>query len=112
MPSPSTHQDSPKVAWPKVVYAVGTPDYPDEGVGLYKDGVPGGLKRSPDHEVKPYIPISALLSDEAAEAIAMRHYTSRHPHWDELPASQKAPLIANARLDLQSAIQQVGGAER
>lgn len=57
------------VDWPKIVYAVGTPDYPDEGVGLYRDELPHGLKDNPDHEVRRYEPHPPALDAKDRERL-------------------------------------------
>jgi len=111
--SPPTHQDSPKV-----------PEWPLLETWRWSDGepqikAPGPVSRKIDPaaqvEHETYIPLSALLSDEVVEAVAV---SLIHSHRGEAQSS-KRPVgeqarehyLPIAREALQAAIEQVGGAE-
>lgn len=98
--------------WPKVVYGVGTPAYPNEGVGLYKDGLPRGVDESEELEVRTYIPVSALLSDEVVEAAAKAEFESvESERWADLLEGEKEEWRKGQRASLKAAIEHVGGAK-
>lgn len=102
-----------EVPWPKIVYAVGTPDYPNEGVGLYKDGLPRAIEESEDLEIRRYLPEGAiykhfsdwLLSDEAVRAIydAMPERLLDLTEDQELPANAAQMTRFAIRQGLQAA---------
>lgn len=88
-PSPSTHQDSPKVPWPSVsLYR-----RPGEMPNLH-ESLEGG------DEAETYIPVSPLLSDEVKAAALNAFGRSRH----------KPTELAIADV-LQAVIEHVGGGQ-
>ena len=107
--SPSTHQDSPKVPWPKV--AIGRE--PECGV-LYIDAQPWPQGERSE-ETETYIPLSALLSDEVVEQLAARLYGGRSTPcsaalgWSRASESVREMYRQDARAHLQAVIEQVGG---
>jgi|SRR6185369_13244192 len=111
-----THQDSPKVPWPSRVYAVVEPEYPDEGIALFRDRLPRGLEESQTHAIQIYIPLSALLSDEVVEALAQSTWNVNgrlkgEPDWSTSYPHDRDTWMAEARRDLQAIIEKLGGAE-
>ena len=106
MSSPSTHQDSPKVPerpWPRVVYARRKADWivpPSLSVN------PGPATNETDLEEEAYIPVSALLSDEAIDRACVRfeQLLNGEDFQFEFPESFM-------REALQAVVEQVGGGQ-
>lgn len=100
MPSPSTHQDSPKVPWPALTVrrARGYENYnvltnPDE------------FQQTPQEERETYVPVSALLSDEVVEAACARfERVLKDEEFDQFEFPESFMREA-----LSAAIEQVGG---
>jgi sulfur carrier protein ThiS len=113
--SPST-QGSPKVPeqpWPKALYARKGPDWvrPPR-----LSTVNGGAANEPSLEEETYIPVSALLSDEAIEAVAVLFNAEINPtaNWADLVAEENGcvdVIRVKARKYLQAAIEHVGGGQ-
>lgn len=109
--SPST-QDSPKVPekpWPKMLYARKEADWICEPRLSIFSGV---AANEPDLEEETYIPVSALLSDEAVESSARVFATDRlGKAWASLDEEHRANILRQHRKYIISAIEQVGGAK-
>jgi hypothetical protein len=118
--NPPTHQDSQKVPWEVVrlkrCSRCGTTDPVLRHSSCPENHGPRGIHG--ESKTETYVPISALLSDEVVEAVARVHYErQRVPKgfawtWDDHPGEGiKQNRRSLAKLDLQAAIEQVGGGE-
>lgn len=116
MPSPSTHQESPKVppgGWPKLRIARPTEGPDTLDLAVANDG-------PPEHEVETYISVSALLSDEVVEVLAKAAYErSRGPNppasaysWEQMSDGFRKHRRVEWRTHLQVAIDHLGGKDR
>jgi hypothetical protein len=54
------------LAWPKTVFAVGDPEYPDEGIGLYRDGLPKAIEDHPTLQIRRYVVESGKTSERTS----------------------------------------------